>query len=94
MALPVRCVKWDDTAPTANQNVPVTMAFVTMDCRGMGAASASQDGRAPPAKKESRLTYAITLAIKWPTASTVPQIPYLPASALLDTQGMGPIAQK
>lgn len=26
-------------------------------------------------------------------ASTVPQIPYPPASALLDTQGMGPIAQ-
>lgn len=26
-------------------------------------------------------------------ASIVPQIPHLPASALLDTQGMGPIAQ-
>lgn len=94
MALPVRCVKWDDTEPTANQNVPVTMAFVTTACEGTGAASASRAGRALPAKKESRLTYAITLAIKWPTASTVPQIPSLPASALLDTQGTGPIAQK
>lgn len=33
------------------QNVPVTMAFVTMGCKGTGAASASQAGWAPPAKK-------------------------------------------
>lgn len=33
------------------QNVPVTMAFATMDCEGMGAASASRAGRAPPAEK-------------------------------------------
>lgn len=31
--------------------MPVTMAYVTMDCKGMGAASVSQDGRALPAKK-------------------------------------------
>lgn len=27
------------------------MAYVTMDCKGMGAASVSQGGRALPAKK-------------------------------------------
>lgn len=31
--------------------MPVTMAFVMMDCKGTGAASASQGGRALPAKK-------------------------------------------
>ena len=31
--------------------MPVTTAFVTMDCKGMGAASVSQGGRALPAKK-------------------------------------------
>lgn len=35
------------------QNVPVTMAYVTTDCKGTGAASVSQDGRALPAKKVS-----------------------------------------
>lgn len=90
----LKCVKWADTELTANQNVPVTTAYVTMDCKGMGAASVSQGGRALPAKKESRLTYATTLAMKWPTASIVLQIPHLCVSALLDTQGMGPIAQK
>ncbi|PKU35306.1 stabilihypothetical protein [Limosa lapponica baueri] len=33
------------------ENVPATMAYVMMDCKGMGAASVSQDGRALPAKK-------------------------------------------
>lgn len=66
--LPVKCVKWADTEPTANQNVPVTTAYVMMDCKATGAATVSLGGKARPARKESRLTYAITLAIKWPTA--------------------------
>lgn len=66
--LPVKCVKWADTELTANQNVPVTTAYVMMDCKGMGAATVSLGGKARPARKEPILTYAITLVIKWPTA--------------------------
>lgn len=68
MALLVKCVKWAGMELTANQNVPVTMAYATMDCKEMGAVIAFLGGRAQPAKKELRWTYAMALAIRWLTA--------------------------
>lgn len=53
MALPVRCVKWDDTAPTANQ-VTLMAACAGMKAKPMrGSESEMQFNR----KKEKKIKY-------------------------------------